>query len=137
YMASAAWSRGSMDEAEHMDYTQLDPQTLGERETYKIVIDGVVPRQIAWVSTIYLAGVRNLAPFSFFTGIGSNPPALSISINYIDSRDQRKDTLRNISDTGEFVVNIVDEDLAQTMNATAANYPSAVDEFEIAGVAAA
>lgn len=119
-----------------MDYTQLDPQTLGERETYKLLIGCVVPRPIAWVSTIDLAGVRNLAPFSFFNGIGSNPPALSISINYIDSRDQRKDTLRNISDTGEFVVNIVDEDLAQAMNATAANYPSRVDEFEISGVQA-
>jgi flavin reductase (DIM6/NTAB) family NADH-FMN oxidoreductase RutF len=120
-----------------MDYTQLDPQTLGERETYKLLIGCVVPRPIAWVSTIDLAGRRNLAPFSFFNGIGSNPPALSISVNYIDSRDQRKDTLRNISDTGEFVVNIVDEDLAQAMNATAANYPAGVDEFEIAGVKAA
>jgi len=120
-----------------MDYTQLDPQALGERETYKLLIGCVVPRPIAWVSTIDLAGVRNLAPFSFFNGIGSNPPALSISINYIDSRDQRKDTLRNIIDTGEFVVNIVDEDLAQAMNATAANYPAGVDEFEIAGIQAA
>ena len=120
-----------------MDYTQFDPQTLGERETYKLLIGCVVPRPIAWVSTLDLAGVRNLAPFSFFNGIGSNPPALSISVNYVDSHDQRKDTLRNISDTGEFVVNIVDEDLAQAMNATAASYPSGVDEFEIAGVAAA
>ena len=120
-----------------MEYTQLDPQTLGERETYKLLIGCVVPRPIAWVSTIDLDGRRNLAPFSFFNGIGSNPPALSISINYVDSRDQRKDTLRNISDTSEFVVNIVDEDLAQAMNATAANYPSGVDEFEIAGVMAA
>jgi flavin reductase (DIM6/NTAB) family NADH-FMN oxidoreductase RutF len=120
-----------------MDFTQLDPQTLGERETYKLLIGCVVPRPIAWVSTLDVAGVRNLAPFSFFNGIGSNPPALSISINYVDGLDQRKDTLRNISDTGEFVVNIVDEDLAQAMNATAANYPPGVDEFAIAGVAAA
>src|SRR5215213_1954319 len=119
-----------------MDYTQLDPQMLGERETYKLLIGCVVPRPIAWVSTLDLAGVRNLAPFSFFNAIGSNPPALSISINYVDSLDQRKDTLRNIIDTGEFVINIVDEDLALAMNATAANYPSSVDEFEIAGVAA-
>jgi flavin reductase (DIM6/NTAB) family NADH-FMN oxidoreductase RutF len=119
-----------------MDYTQLDPQILGERETYKLLIGCVVPRPIAWVSTLDLAGVRNLAPFSFFNAIGSNPPALSISINYVDSPDQRKDTLRNIIDTGEFVVNIVDEDLALAMNTTAANYPSGIDEFEIAGVAA-
>jgi flavin reductase (DIM6/NTAB) family NADH-FMN oxidoreductase RutF len=119
-----------------MDYTQLDPQTLGQRETYKLLIGCVVPRPIAWVSTLDLVGVRNLAPFSFFNGIGSNPPALSISVNYVDGLDQHKDTLRNINDTGEFVVNIVDEDLAQAMNATAANYPPGVDEFEIAGVAA-
>jgi flavin reductase (DIM6/NTAB) family NADH-FMN oxidoreductase RutF len=119
-----------------MEYTQLDPQTLGERETYKLLIGCVVPRPIAWVSTVDIAGAKNLAPFSFFNGIGSNPPALSISVNYVDSPDQRKDTLRNINATGEFVVNIVDEDLAQAMNMTAANYPPGVDEFDIAGVAA-
>lgn len=120
-----------------MDYTQLDPQALGQRETYKLLIGCVVPRPIAWVSTIDLAGVRNLAPFSFFNAIGSNPPAISISISYVDGLDPRKDTLRNICDTGEFVVNIVDEDLAQAMNATSASYPPSVDEFEIAGLAAA
>jgi flavin reductase (DIM6/NTAB) family NADH-FMN oxidoreductase RutF len=119
-----------------MDYKQLDPLTLGERETYKLLIGCVVPRPIAWVSTLDLAGVRNLAPFSFFNAIGSNPPALSISVGYIDGLDQRKDTLRNISDTGEFVVNIVDENMAQAMNATAASYPPSVDEFEIADLAA-
>jgi flavin reductase (DIM6/NTAB) family NADH-FMN oxidoreductase RutF len=119
-----------------MEYTRLDPQALGERETYKLLIGCVVPRPIAWVSTVDLVGVRNLAPFSFFNAIGSNPPAISISISYVDSLDQRKDTLRNISDTGEFVVNIVDEDLAQAMNATSASYPPGVDEFEIAGLTA-
>ena len=120
-----------------MDYKQLDPQTLGERETYKLLIGCVVPRPIAWVSTVDQAGTRNLAPFSFFNGIGSNPPAVSISINYVDNPEGRKDTLRNISATGEFVVNIVDEDLAQAMNATAANYPSDTDEFDVAGVVGA
>jgi flavin reductase (DIM6/NTAB) family NADH-FMN oxidoreductase RutF len=120
-----------------MEYTQLDPQALGQRETYKLLIGCVVPRPIAWVSTTDLAGVRNLAPFSFFNAIGSNPPAISISVGYVDGIDHHKDTLRNISDTGEFAVNIVDEDLAQAMNATSASYPSDVDEFEIAGVAAA
>jgi flavin reductase (DIM6/NTAB) family NADH-FMN oxidoreductase RutF len=119
-----------------MDYTQLDPHTLGQRETYKLLIGCVVPRPIAWVSTVDLAGARNLAPFSFFNAIGSNPPAISISVSYVDGIDERKDTLRNISDTGEFVVNIVDEDLAQAMNATSASYPPSVDEFAIAGLAA-
>jgi len=116
---------------------QLDPQALGERETYKLLIGCVVPRPIAWVSTVDQQGARNLAPFSFFNGVGSNPPALSISINYIENADGRKDTLRNIAATGEFVVNIVDEDLAQAMNATATNYPPEVDEFAVAGLTAA
>jgi flavin reductase (DIM6/NTAB) family NADH-FMN oxidoreductase RutF len=120
-----------------MDYARLDPQSLGQRETYKLLIGCVVPRPIAWVSTVDLAGVRNLAPFSFFNAIGSNPPAISISISCVDGLDPRKDTLRNICDTSEFVVNIVDEDLAQAMNATSASYPSNVDEFEIAGLVAA
>jgi flavin reductase (DIM6/NTAB) family NADH-FMN oxidoreductase RutF len=119
-----------------MDYHQLDPQALGERETYKLLIGCVVPRPIAWVSTVDRSGARNLAPFSFFNAIGSNPPAISVSISYTNSADQRKDTLRNIVDTNEFVVNIVDEDLAQVMNVTAANYPPSADEFEAAGVAA-
>ena len=119
-----------------MEYMQLDPLTLGERETYKLLIGCVVPRPIAWVSTVDLSGVRNLAPFSFFNAVGSNPPAVSVSISYIDNPDRRKDTLRNIEDTGEFVVNIVDEDLAQAMNATSANYPHDVDEFDIVGVTA-
>jgi flavin reductase (DIM6/NTAB) family NADH-FMN oxidoreductase RutF len=120
-----------------MDYRQLDPQMLGERETYKLLIGCVVPRPIAWVSTVDRSGARNLAPFSFFNAVGSNPPAVTISISYIDNPDRRKDTLRNIEDTGEFVVNIVDEALAQAMNATSANYPLDVDEFDVAGVAPA
>jgi flavin reductase (DIM6/NTAB) family NADH-FMN oxidoreductase RutF len=120
-----------------MTHVYLDPQTLGERETYKLLIGCVVPRPIAWVSTVDQQGIRNLAPFSFFNGVGSSPPAVSISINYTDSVDQRKDTLRNIATTGEFVVNIVSEELAQAMNATATNYPPEIDEFEVAGLAAA
>jgi flavin reductase (DIM6/NTAB) family NADH-FMN oxidoreductase RutF len=120
-----------------VNYAQFDPQALGQRETYKLLIGCVVPRPIAWVSTIDQAGVCNLAPFSFFNAIGSNPPAISVSISYVDGVDGRKDTLRNMSATGEFVVNIVDEDLAQAMNATSANYPPDVDEFAIAGLAPA
>ena len=113
---------------------QLDPQSLGERETFKLPIGCVVPRPIAWVSTVDPQGAHNLAPFSFFNGVGSNPPALSISVNYAASADERKDTLRNIVATGEFVVNLVDEALAQAMNATATNYPPEVDEFAVAGL---
>src|SRR5581483_7500544 len=113
---------------------QLDPRALGERDTYKLLIGCVVPRPIAWVSTIDEQGVRNLAPFSFFNAIGSNPPAISVAISYADRADGRKDTLRNIIAVGEFVVNVVDEHLAQAMNITATNYPPEVDEFAAAGL---
>lgn len=113
---------------------ELDPRLLGERETYKLLIGCVVPRPIAWVSSVDEQGIRNLAPFSFFNAIGSNPPAISIAISYAAQPDGRKDTLRNIAAVGEFVVNIVDEDLAQAMNVTAVNYPPETDEFVVAGL---
>jgi flavin reductase (DIM6/NTAB) family NADH-FMN oxidoreductase RutF len=112
----------------------LDPRTFDQRELYKIIIGCIVPRPIAWVSTVDREGRHNLAPFSFFNGIGSNPPAVSVSINYTEHNDQRKDTLRNIQSTGEFVVNIVDEMLAEAMNETATDYPPDVDEFTVAGL---
>lgn len=115
---------------------QIDPNVLGERETYKLLIGCVVPRPIAWVSTRDVDGVYNLAPFSFFNVIGSRPPALSIAVSYSDSPDQRKDTLRNIETTKEFVISIVSEDLAEAMNMTAINYPPEVDEFVVAGLTA-
>jgi flavin reductase (DIM6/NTAB) family NADH-FMN oxidoreductase RutF len=120
-----------------MSHVQLDPQTLGQSQTYKLLIGCVVPRPIAWVSTVDQQGARNLAPFSFFNAIGSNPPAISVAISYVDSPDQRKDTLRNIAVTGEFVVNIVSEKLAEPMNITSTNYPPQIDEFAAAGLSAA
>lgn len=114
---------------------QFDPTTLKQQDVYKLLIGCVVPRPIAWVSTVDLDGTRNLAPFSFFNAIGSNPPALCVSINDTgDNPDRRKDTLRNILATGEFVVNIVSEELAAAMNATATNFPPAIDEFSVAGL---
>jgi flavin reductase (DIM6/NTAB) family NADH-FMN oxidoreductase RutF len=113
---------------------ELDPAALGQADTYKILIGCVVPRPIAWVSTVDAEGRANLAPFSFFNAIGSNPPALSVAITYTASPDRRKDTLRNILATGEFVVNIVSEELADAMNRTAVDYPPDVDEFAVAGL---
>src|SRR5262245_15865163 len=95
---------------------QVDPQLLGQQETYKLLI--------GCVSTVSQDGIYNLAPFSFFNGVGSNPPAISVSIIYTaDTEDYTKDTLRNIRTIGEFAVNIVSEDLARAMNETAVNYP--------------
>lgn len=114
---------------------EIDPATLDQREVYKLLIGCVVPRPIAWVSTVDLAGRRNLAPFSFFNGVGSSPLALAVAINHAAGRAEgRKDTLRNILATGEFVVNLVTEATAAAMNETATDYPEEFDEFAEAGL---
>jgi flavin reductase (DIM6/NTAB) family NADH-FMN oxidoreductase RutF len=114
---------------------ELDPATLAQRDLYKLMIGCIVPRPIAWVSSQSSNGINNLAPFSFFNGIGANPPAVSIAITHTDDRPTgRKDTLSNILDLGEFVVNVVNESVAVAMNETATNYPADVDEFAAAGL---
>ncbi len=114
---------------------EIDPASLDQREVYKLLIGCVVPRPIAWVSTVDPAGLRNLAPFSFFNGVGSSPLALTISINHAAARPEgRKDTLRNILATGEFVVNLVTEATAAAMNETATDFPAEFDEFAEAGL---
>lgn len=114
---------------------EIDPAALDQREVYKLLIGCVVPRPIAWVATLDREGVRNLAPFSFFNVVGSSPPALTVAINYTADRPAgRKDTLQNILDTGEFVVNLVTEATATAMNETATDYPAGFDEFVEAGL---
>jgi flavin reductase (DIM6/NTAB) family NADH-FMN oxidoreductase RutF len=112
----------------------VDPTALDPRETYKLMTGFIVPRPIAWISTQAPDGTLNLAPFSFFNGVGANPPAVSVSILHNPAGDRRKDTWRNIEATGEFVVNVVDEDLARAMNETSTEFPPEVDEFEAAGL---
>lgn len=117
---------------------EIDPHTMDQRDLYKLLIGCVVPRPIGWVATRNRHGQPNLAPFSFFNAIGSNPPAVSISVSYTAGRAEgRKDTLQNILTTGEFVVNIVDERNAAAMNETATDYPADIDEFAMAGLTAA
>lgn len=105
---------------------------------YKLMIGAIVPRPIAWVSTVDKNGVKNLAPFSFFTGVCASPPVIAFCPvnrgNPSPGMPLRKDTLRNIHETGEFVVNIVSERLAAQMNVTSADVPAQVDEFELAGL---
>lgn len=110
----------------------LDPASLSHTDSYQLLISGIVPRPIAWVSTVAEDGVLNLAPFSFFTGICGKPPTICFSV--LRRRGEKKDTLRNIEATGEFVINVVSERFAQAMNQTAAEYPPEVDEFAAAGL---
>ena len=91
----------------------------------------VAPRPIGWISTVSAAGVRNIAPYSFFNLINYRPPLLAFSSTGM------KDSVANVRDTGEFVWNLVTRDLAEAMNASSAAVPSDVDEFALAGIEAA
>jgi flavin reductase (DIM6/NTAB) family NADH-FMN oxidoreductase RutF len=111
-----------------------DPESLPWKSVYKILIGSVVPRPIAWVSSVDSAGGRNLAPFSFFNVVASRPPMVVFTTSIRSTDGNTKDTLRNVRSTGEFVVNIVTEPLAEAMNVTSTEFPPDVDEFEAAGV---
>jgi len=93
----------------------------------------ITPRPIAWVSTTSSRGHVNLAPYSFFNGVGANPPCLMFCPANKDDGSP-KDTLRNITETGQFAVNLVTEAFGESMNTTAAGYEADVDEFDMAGL---
>jgi flavin reductase (DIM6/NTAB) family NADH-FMN oxidoreductase RutF len=112
----------------------VDPKQTGWIDTYKLLIGAIVPRPIAFVSSVSPEGIRNLAPFSFFTGVSANPPVICFCPMRRSGPYPHKDTLRNITATREFVVNIVSEEFAQQMNATSAEFPPEVDEFEASGL---
>jgi len=112
----------------------VDPAREDPGNVYKLMIGVIVPRPIAFVSSISSAGVLNLAPFSFFTGISANPPVICFSPMIRGSDSMKKDTLRNIEETKEFVVNVVSEDFAGKMNICSAEFPPEVDEFQVSGL---
>jgi len=112
----------------------IDPGEAGYQNVYKLLIGAIVPRPIAFVSTISSAGIRNLAPFSFFTAVSANPPVICFCPMRRGGPDPYKDTLRNIYETREFVVNVVSEEFAQKMNLSSGEYPPEADEFEISGL---
>ncbi|HUJ51378.1 MAG TPA: flavin reductase family protein [Bryobacteraceae bacterium] len=114
----------------------VDPGSARHIDIYKLMIGSIVPRPIALVSTVSHDGIRNLAPFSFFTGISSKPTLICFCPGPRPAGGPRKDTLENISRTKEFVVNIVSEEIAEAMNLTAGEYPPEADEFAIAGLTA-
>ena len=111
----------------------IDIETLSLRERYHLLVTTVIPRPIAWVSTINSAGATNLAPFSFFNAIAANP--MSVCFAPVNDRNGKaKDTLINIRETQQFVVNIATEQNAEKMNRTSETYPYGVSEFEKAGL---
>jgi flavin reductase (DIM6/NTAB) family NADH-FMN oxidoreductase RutF len=113
----------------------IDPAALGRRELNVLLNGLVAPRPIAWVSTIAIDGTRNLAPFSFFNAFSFSPPTIGIGPG--SRNGTNKDSLRNSRDTGELVVNLVNEDLAELANLSSAELPNEVDEWELTGLEAA
>lgn len=112
----------------HFDLAKMPAQ-----DGYKLLISTVVPRPIALATTVDRTGRVNAAPFSFFNAVSSNPPVVVLGINGEGPQGAGyKDTERNIRDTGEFVVNLVDEALAERMNICAVDFPSEIGELEVA-----
>ncbi len=115
---------------------QLDPSRQTAADNYKLLTNLVVPRPIAWVSSISESGLVNLAPFSFFNAVGSEPLYLVVSIGRRDDGTP-KDTARNIETRGEFVVNLVTEELLAAMNVSAVDFPPDQSELTAAQLHAA
>ncbi|MBY8878280.1 flavin reductase family protein [Actinacidiphila acidipaludis] len=107
----------------------FDPDELDRRTFYQLLTATVVPRPIAWVSTTSAAGTDNLAPHSFFTVSCVSPPVVQFT------SVGRKDSVRNVEETGQFVVNLAPEHLFEQINATATDFPRGVSEFDAVGIA--
>jgi flavin reductase (DIM6/NTAB) family NADH-FMN oxidoreductase RutF len=130
---SPGWSPGDKQLGPHHTsaFASFDPASLAS--SYFLLISGVVPRPIALVSSLSASGVGNLAPFSYFSAVSHDPPIVTIGI--CKNRDgSKKDTLRNIEETGEFVVNIISKWMVESANYTCRNVPFEVDELEAAGL---
>jgi flavin reductase (DIM6/NTAB) family NADH-FMN oxidoreductase RutF len=116
----------------------VSPSDLSHKDLYSILLNSVAPRPIAWVSTVSAAGQPNLAPFSFFNTVCVDPPLLAFAPGRRQPKQpqgglgEAKDTLRNIRETKEFVVNVVTYDLREAMNLTSGEYDASVTEFEVA-----
>ena len=132
-----------MPEPDPPDTIPFDLAALPPMEAYRILVHAVAPRPVAWVSSVAADGTRNLAPFSYFTAGGHNPPSVVISpctpegsAAGGDPADgtPAKDTLANIRQTGEYVINLADRPLAAPMTDTAAGFPPEVSEWEAVGV---
>ena len=115
------------------NFITFDTSQMSPVESYKLLVNCVAPRPIAFVSTMSPEGVFNLAPFSFFMAGGSNPPSLAFSPSN-NRHNEPKHTLLNIEAMKEYVVNIATWDICEPMNATAAEFPYGVSEFEQSGL---
>ncbi|MET7519481.1 flavin reductase family protein [Streptomyces sp. NPDC005480] len=112
----------------------IDSADLDEKSAYKLLIGSVIPRPIAWVSTLSTEGVGNLAPISFFTVVGRKPPRFSLSFQPRSDGATLKDSFVNIRDTGEFVINMATLPQIDGLNRSAFEFEPDVDEFDAVGL---
>ncbi|ACO04890.1 MAG TPA: flavin reductase family protein [Persephonella sp.] len=112
---------------------EIKTENLEPKNIYKLMTSVIVPRPIAWISTVSPEGINNLAPFSYYAGISSDPPLVVVSIGSKEP-GVKKDTWRNIEETGEFVINLVTRDLLEEMNISSIPFESEIDEFEKTGL---
>ena len=115
------------------DFLAIDPTDLPASDAYAIMLHCVAPRPIAFVSTLSLEGIPNLAPFSYFMAGGANPPSVVISPTTRPDGG-KKHTQANIEATGEYVINIVTATIVEQMNQTSADYPDGYSEWEPSGL---
>lgn len=112
----------------------MPAEALSWKEAYTLLTETIAPRPIAFVSTVSKEGVANLAPFSFFIVGGANPPSLAFS-PVVNGTGGEKDSLRNVRDTGEFVVNLVHREMAEGMNQASASLPPHHSEWDVCNFA--
>ncbi len=112
----------------------IDFPALTAYQRYKLMASLIVPRPIAWVTTVNARGLVNAAPFSMFNMVGEEPPLVMISVNHHNSQGRLKDTATNILANGQFVVHLADEGLAAAMHACAAEAPADVSELDLLGL---
>ncbi|KAF8590999.1 hypothetical protein K439DRAFT_1381453 [Ramaria rubella] len=130
YSASAGadeWAKG-----EEAGWKSMDTSTMALRDIYPLMISGIVPRPIAFVSSLSASGVPNLAPFSYFSMISHNPPLISVS--FLHPPHKEKDTSENIRATKGFTVNIISEPFVSNANFTSIDAPEDVDEWVGSGL---
>lgn len=114
-------------------FSQFDLGAMPPSDVYKLLASVILPRPIAWIVSKGDDGEINAAPYSFFNILGSDPPVIAVGFSNAPDRDT-KDSLHNIRKHGEFVVNLVPEELAEAMNTTATNAPRGTDETRLAGL---
>ena len=127
------WKPGTKITPPFSSLTEVDIRELPQKERYKFLIGAIVPRPIAFVSTVSASGVVNVAPFSFFSGVSSNPPSVVFSVG-TPPDGRQKDTLRNIRETKEFVINSANEWMIEAVVHCAGDFAEDIDEMKEAGL---